>query len=866
MMKRWLLILAHVLLLTLLVDGFAIAQTRKDGPMAKLRQSLVALHQQFNGVSAQSRALPFRSNDPLVRIVEDRVVVDAVASGDASVLKTELEALGMQHAVAFGRIVSGQLPISALPAAAGLASLRFAQPAAAMTRPGRVTSEGDTATRSNVARIRFGVNGAGIAVGVLSDSFNCLGGAVADVANGDLSPVSVLQEEPDCSFGTDEGRAMLQIVHDLAPGASLLFATADNGIASFAQNIQTLASLGAKVIVDDVIYFSEPMFQDGIIAQAVDKVAATGVAYFSAAGNDARNAYSSAFRPGVVFNPGAFPSARNAPFFFGGTAHDFDPGPGTDVFQRITLPNGAGFIMSLQWDSPAASVSPGAPGSPNDLDVYVFNAAGTQVVAGSALDNINGDPIEVFSFVNNTGVTADFNIMITNFEGANPGLIKYVLFGFGGTIQEFATNSGTIYGHSNAAGAEAVGAAAYFQTPGFGVFPPVLELYSSSGTTPVLFDPAGNRLPTPDPRADKPEIVAPDGVDTTFFGSFDIDGNGFPNFFGTSAAAPHAAAVAALLLQARPTLTPSKLYRSLENTTIDMGAPGFDNDAGFGLIQSDKAIASALKTSVGDFDGDGISDMPLYREGIWYILRSSDGGQTAVGWGGLPQDIPVPADYDGDGKTDVAIYRDGGWYILRSSDGGQTAVGWGGLPQDIPVPADYDGDGKTDVAIYRDGGWYILRSSDGGVTAVGWGGLVQDVPVPADYDGDGKTDFAVYRDGAWYILRSSDGVPTVVVWGGLPQDIPVPADYDGDGKTDFAVYRDGAWYILRSSDGVPTVVVWGGLPQDIPVPADYDGDGKTDFAVYRDGAWYIQRSSDGVQTVVGWGGLPQDMPLNRHND
>ncbi len=307
MMKRWLLILAHVLLLTLLVDGFAIAQTRKDGPMAKLRQSLVALHQQFNTSLAQSRALPFRSNDPLVRIVEDRVVVDAVASGDASVLKTELEALGMQHAVAFGRIVSGQLPISALPAAAGLASLRFAQPAAAMTRPGRVTSEGDNATRSNVARIRFGVNGAGIAVGVLSDSFNCLGGAVADVANGDLSPVSVLQEEPDCSYGTDEGRAMLQIVHDLAPGASLLFATADNGIASFAQNIQTLASLGAKVIVDDVIYFSEPMFQDGIIAQAVDKVAATGVAYFSAAGNDARNAYSSAFRPGVVFNAGCFP-------------------------------------------------------------------------------------------------------------------------------------------------------------------------------------------------------------------------------------------------------------------------------------------------------------------------------------------------------------------------------------------------------------------------------------------------------------------------------------------------------------------------------------------------------------------------------
>jgi hypothetical protein len=863
MMKRWLSILAPVLLLTILAHGFALAQTRKDGPMAKLRQSLVALHQQFSTRTAQSSALPFRSNDPLVRTVENRVVVDAVAAGDVNVLKTELEALGMQQAVAFGRVVSGQLPIAALPAAAVLASLRFAQPAAAMTRAGLVTSQGDQATRSNAVRIGFGKDGTGMNVGVLSDSFNCLGGAAADVASGDLSPVAVVQEDPACSSATDEGRAMLQIVHDLAPGASLLFATADNGIASFAQNIQTLAALGAKVIVDDVIYFSEPMFQDGIIAQAVDNVVATGVAYFSAAGNDARNAYSSAFRPGVVLSPGAFPSAQNAPFFFGGTAHDFDPGPGTDVFQRITLPNGAGFIMSLQWDSPAASVSPGAPGSPNDLDVYVLNAAGTQVVAGSVLDNINGDPIEVFSFVNTTGATADFNIMITNFKGANPGLIKYVLFGFGGTIQEFATNSGTIYGHANANGAEAVGAAAYFQTPAFGVSPPVLERYSSSGTTPILFDLAGNRLPTPDPRADKPEITAPDCVNTTFFfAGEDLEPDGFPNFCGTSAAAPHAAAVAALLLQAKSALTPVKLYRSLENTAIDMGAPGFDNDTGFGFIQADKALVAALKTSVADFDGDGKNDITVYRDGIWYVIRSSNSAPTAVGWGGAPQDIPVPGDYDGDGKTDEAVYRDGVWWILRSSDGGGMAITWGGAPQDIPVPGDYDGDGRTDIAVYRSGVWFIVRSSDGVATATAWGGLVQDIPVPADYDGDGKMDIAVYRDGVWFIQRSSDGGQTSVAWGGVLADVPVPADYDGDGKVDVAVYRNGLWFIRRSSDGVQTAVGWGGLPQDMPVPADYDGDGKTDIAVYRDGIWFIRRSSDGVQTAVGWGGLPQDIPLN----
>jgi hypothetical protein len=400
----------------------------------------------------------------------------------------------------------------------------------------------------------------------------------------------------------------------------------------------------------------------------------------------------------------------------------------------------------------------------------VLNGARTQVVAGASLGNLGNDPIEVFSFTN-TGATADFNIMIVKYSGPNPGLIKYVLFNFDGTIQEFATNSGTLFGHANAVGAEAVGAAAYFDTPAFGVSPPVLEDYSSSGTTPILFDQAGNRLATPELRA-KPEIVAPDGVDTTFFGSFYPDGNGFRNFFGTSAAAPHAAAVAALMFQARPTLTPGKIYASLENTAIDMGVLGFDNDSGFGLIQADAALAAALHLTPVDFDGDIKSDIGIYRSGTWFILRSSDGGQTLVGWGGAPQDTPVPADYDGDGKTDVAVYRNGAWFILRSTDSGMTVVGWGGAVGDVVVPADYDGDGKADVAIYRSGAWFIVNSS-GGTTVLGWGGAPQDVPVPADYDGDGKADIAVYRDGAWFILRSTDSKLTVVGWGGVAGDIPL---------------------------------------------------------------------------------------------
>ena len=585
MIRRWIFIFATVHILAV---SSAKAQTSKGGPMAKLTHSLVLLHEQHAAQLRQRSAASFRSNDSLVTLVNDRVVVDAVASGDVNVLKADLVSLGMQQAVAVGRIVSGQLPISAIPAAAGLASLRFAQSAAAMTHVGSVTSQGDYALRSAIARSTFGVDGSGISVGALSDSFNCLGGAPADTASGDLPSVTmVIQEISICTGATDEGRAILQIVHDVAPGASLSFASAFNGQAAFASNILALAAAGARVIVDDVLYFAEPMFQDGIIAQTVDSVVAGGVAYFSSAGNQARQSYQSAFRAGDFFADGTFPSAFGAPSFLGGIAHNFNSSGGKNHFQSITIPGLTTVRFSLQWDSPFFSVS-GSPGTENDLDIYVLDASATQVLAGSAFNNIGGDAVEFLGVRNTEAAPVTLNLMIVKHSGADPGLIKYVYFG-SAVINEFDTQSSTIFGHANAAGAEAVAAARYSNTPAFSVFPPILESFSSSGATPVLFDVAGKRLAAPDPRSQKPEIVAPDGVDTTFFGS-DTDGTGFPNFFGTSAAVSHAAGVAALLLQAKPSLTPLQLYQRLENTAIDMGAPGFDNDSGFGLIQTDAAL------------------------------------------------------------------------------------------------------------------------------------------------------------------------------------------------------------------------------------------------------------------------------------
>ncbi len=463
-----------------------------------------------------------------------------------------------------------------------------------ITNVGSVTGQGDPAMGADKARNKFGVDGNGVTIGVLSDSFNTLGGASDDIASGDLpgagnplgntTPVNVLEE---LSFtASDEGRAIIQLIHDVAPGADFIFHT---GVfpnqAGFADAITELAEAGADIIIDDILYLREPMFQDGVIAQAVDKVVANGVAYFSSAGNTGRSSYESAFNPSGQFELES-----------GGEFHDFDPGAGVDTLQSINVFEGQTIRISFQWDSPFFSVS-GGTGSPNDLDIFLYDSTGTNILASSTDSNVGGDPVEVFSFTNDGSFgTNQFNLAISKSDGSNPELMKYVLFG-GVTIDEFATNSSTVYGHPNATGAEAVGVALYEETPEFGVNPPNLQSFSSAGSTPILFTTDGT--PTFELRQ-KPEIIAPHGTNNTFFGS-DTDSDGLPNFFGSSAGAPHAAGVAALMLDALPDAIPAEIYHALESTALDMDDPftpgfdsGFDNASGFGFIQADLAVAELL--------------------------------------------------------------------------------------------------------------------------------------------------------------------------------------------------------------------------------------------------------------------------------
>jgi hypothetical protein len=636
----------------------------RSATFGKLDGALADLARHSDQVRAGHALADLRSLSPAARFVqpgsgsEPLVLIDAVTRGDPQRLEAALVHLGLEHPSLYINDVSGWLPVRQIVAAAARTEVHALRAAMPHTRAGAVMSQGDFAQGSAALRSAWPtLTGSGVTVGILSDSFNCYAvyaadhlaasgitgyarngftaDAATDIATGDLpATVNVLAEAGQVQMKTcldygaplllpfgDEGRAMLQIVHDVAPGAGLAFHTAVEGEADFAKGITALAAAGAKVIGDDIGYFDEPFFQDSLVGQAIDAVAARGVAYFSAAGNNGQLAYDN-LAP-------QFSTASVTPA--GEMLLNFDAGNPTrtttlpvtiapadaSTGSRGGLVPGEFVAVVVEWDQPYLTGAPGSPGASSQIDVCVSRASGgTNTITNldgtaitcTGLNALGVDPLQVVIIGNPANSGADttpetVNITVGLLNGSPaPGRIKLVVEddGAGSTINSFYVPSPTLQGHPGASGAAAVGAAFYLETPRCGTTPALLEPFSAQGGDPILFDTSGTRLATPVVRQ-KPDFVAPDGVNNTFLG-FVVNATGsgipqclnnksYPLFAGTSAATPHAAAAAALLLQSNSALTAAQVLSALRTSASTMSTPSPDFLSGYGLIQADAALA-----------------------------------------------------------------------------------------------------------------------------------------------------------------------------------------------------------------------------------------------------------------------------------
>ena len=660
--------------------GLGLRQMATDYRATRTKGAKILDVSQF---SALKTRYPLARTDPSNRVMVD-VYLDGTRPLDEMVKAAEALGCSVTTKAAWYRqgAFSALLP---LDQAARLGRTRGVNTVNLSLRPktnvGLATSQGTTVLKSTAVNA-LGYRGAGITVGVLSGSFDTAKyntdnpprtNATQDAANDDLpgvgsasnpAPVNVLQDYGSASAPyEDEGRAMCQIIHDLAPAANLAYATALESEIGFANNIialagptdqtyelpsydpatgeylgtQTVHGANCQVICDDVTY-AEPAFSDGIIAQAVDQVVTQrGVTYFSSAGNDSNNGYEATYNPvtnnGVSqallaseggISPAVYSSIpqeeRDAIESFHGFATNAAGQP--ILVQKFFLPKyltaDVVGILGLFWDDPTDVTTGGVNAVTTDFDILIFriDSDGTVTyqpdISGTDNSYATNQALEVRYGVN-SGTQYEAVLVRTKRTpgaGITANQATHIFWGVStnaqGWVADFATpKSSFSFGHPYAAGCNCMAAYVYDNNYNAAnpTYVPAIESYSANGPRTIYFDAAGHRLATPVVRK-KPDFAAVDGVDTSFFGS-DSDGNGLPNFFGTSAASPHGAACAALLLSAAKvngiTLSPADIRSLLASTTQGVQD---QNPA--------ESTAASGPVSFDAFDRNIVSDQNMY--------------------------------------------------------------------------------------------------------------------------------------------------------------------------------------------------------------------------------------------------------------
>ena len=644
------------------------------------------------------------------------------------------------------------------------------------------TSAGDAAHRASSARRTHGVTGSGIGIGVISNGVRTLADRQASV---DLpARVNVL---PGQEGRGDEGTAMLEIVHDLAPGAELYFATGVGGQAQVAANIEALCEAGADVIVDDVGYFLEAAFQDDLFAQGVNAATADGCFYFTAGGNDGNlnDGTSGVWEGDYTAGSPLMVEGETA-----GVRHDFGGGMEGNPLSGAGFFGSAGPIV-LQWADPLGASS-------SDYDLFLINEDGDVVASSTDTQDGTQDPIESISFGRSSNT-----LVVVKASGADRYLRLQAIDG----RLEIAT-AGTLYGHSAAENAVSVSAVDVRTAAGSGkVFNGTESVTrgNSDGPRRIFFEPDGTPITAGDFSETggevlrKPDLTAASCVSTAT--------PGFSPFCGASAAAPHAAAIAALMVEGAggPKHVAKKaLLRAMNGSALDIEAEGFDRDAGAGILMAPGAVGAAAvpaaernkaPTAVGTLPNRTLApgaapvmiDMATKftdpdNDTLTYAAVSSDSVRLAIARNGSMVTLTPGSP----GRALVTLYA--------TDPGGLTTVR--GFTVTVTAGArdyDADNDGLIDVRT-----------------------LAQLDALRYDLNGDGLVDGATWM--AYYAAFAMGALGMGCPDGCTGYELEADLDFDTDG--DGAVDSDDDYW--NTGDGWEPIG-----SEDTPYAATFNGNGRT---------------------------------------
>ena len=432
---------------------------------------------------------------------------------------------------------------------------------------GSVTSEGDLLLKAKDIR-SMGADGNGIKVGIISDGVDNYTSAVA---SGDIpSNLTVLSN----AIGGDEGTAMLEIVHDLAPAAELYFHDCGSSTLAFNRAIDALKNAGCDIICDDIGWITEPFFEDGIVAQHIeDLISTTDIIYVSSAGN-----------AGDAHYQGLFDDCGDGTADFSNGSNALFP------YLYVTLYPGENVRVVMEWNDPFGD-------SGNDYDLYLFDRyTGDLHAQSSSEQDGDDDPLEFVYYRNNTG--GNIYLMIAAYAYNAPVDKTLEIYVYGGhLLGNNLVGADSIFGHPAVPGVLSCGAIRHSSPNG-------IEYFSSLGPVTMLTE-----------TRQKPDICGIDGVSVSGAGGFGQYDSGRYYFYGTSAAAPHIAAVAAQLESRFPTFSASQIKQLILDNAVDLGDVGYDNTFGYGRANAYTAALSHLIVTFDSQSGSAVDSQYVAKDG-----------------------------------------------------------------------------------------------------------------------------------------------------------------------------------------------------------------------------------------------------------